>query len=113
MRWFELTPGACVTSYVRSNMWAEVVVARKSPALKPSGEKRSTYASTLFPCVWVAPGASHGSFVEMGPFCSVTRLGAMKLGEKKSGRPVGCGDGDVPCGPSCGRWSPVVCAQTR
>ena len=114
MRWSLLTPGACVTSYVRSNVLADVVDARKSVGeVKPSGETRSTYASTLLPTVWVAPGASHGSLVEMGPAWSESRLGLVSEGRKKSGVAVGCGEGDVPWGPSCGRCAPVVWAQTR
>ena len=41
MRWLALTPGAWFVSYVRSNVFALVVVARTSPALKPSGETMS------------------------------------------------------------------------
>ena len=113
MRWSLLTLGAWFTSYVRSNVFADVVVGRRSPAEKPSGETMSAYASTLLPVVTVAPDGSHGSLVEMGPFWSESRFGDVNAGAKKFGSPVGCGDGLVPCGPSSGRCAPLVCAQTR
>src|SRR5689334_20549829 len=113
MRWSDDALGASVTSYVRSNVFALVVVARKSPAEKPSGEERSTYASTLLPDVCVAPGASHGSFVEIGPFCSVCSVGGTNDAIVLSGFPVGCGVSPLPCGPSCGPWIPLPYAHTR
>ena len=40
----------------------------------PSGAVSSAYARTLLPFVVVAASASHGSLVEIGPFCSTTSL---------------------------------------
>ncbi len=63
--------------------------------------------------VSAAAGASQGSLVEMGPFCSVTSEGARYGGRYALGVPVGCGVGPAPCGPSKGTYGEAVSAQTR
>jgi hypothetical protein len=80
IRWSALASGASAVSYTRSNTPGAVVVARMSPALNLSGATTSAYASTLFPVVSVAPGRSHGSFVEIGLWASDTSDGAMNDG---------------------------------
>ena len=66
MRCSVFASGCSVTSYVCLNAPGAVTLARKSPALKPSGATRSTYASALLPTVSVAPAGSQGSVAALG-----------------------------------------------
>src|SRR5262249_49327270 len=114
IRWSALAVGDCERSTVRSNAFTPVVEARKSfGGVNPSGSTRSTYASTLLPTVSVALGASHGSLLLNGLFCSATRLGETKPAVEPAGTPVGCGVDAVPIGPSNGWNGDAVPAKTR
>ncbi|MFT3767715.1 MAG: hypothetical protein QM820_19855 [Minicystis sp.] len=82
-------------------MPGDVVVARVSLVLKPSGLSSSVYASTLLPVVTVAPAGSQGSWNLLKPSIEI-RFGVANPGALPSGTPVGCGEKSA-MGPSMGR----------